>query len=200
MRAHPSPILSWLVVGAAGWLVVGPPPGVSAAAASLTLTDRQRQEAIRVGQRSIVLEQFDAEWRVQDGNGQSALVMTPFHRVALEARKSAFKRQPLKPKDVDDALKQTTGKLVFWVTLKGPRADFARFYAPLLKSGKDDIEPSFVQNERTAIREEDGRFAARCLYTFPAEGVAATGRLTLLVRDPDEKEIAKFTVDLSGMR
>ena len=192
--------LGWLLLGAAGWLLAGPPPGPSAAAATLTLGDRERQEAIRVGQRSVAAEEFGVEWRVRDGAGQSLVVMTPFHRVALEARKSAFKKQPLKPKDVGDAVKQATGKLTFWVTLKGAKVDFARHYAPVLRNGKDDIQPSFVQNERTAIREDDGRFAARCLYVFPADGVTGTSRLTLLVLDPDEKEMAKFTVDLSSMR
>jgi hypothetical protein len=192
--------IGWLLLGAAGGLVLGPPPGPSAAAASLALGEREREEAIRVGRRSVALDEFGTEWRVRDGAGQSALVMTPFHRVALEARKSAFKRQPLKPKDVDEALKATAGKLTFWVTLKGGRPDFARHYAPILRNGKGEITPTFVQNERTALRDEDGRFAARCLYVFPTEGVTGASRLTLLVRDPDEKEMAKFTVDLSGMR
>ena len=192
--------LGWLLLGAAAWLLVGSPLRPSAAAATLTLGDREREEAIRVGQKSVAAEEFGGEWRVRDGAGQSAVVMTPFHRVALEARKSAFKRQPLKSKDVGDAVKQSTGKLTFWVTLKGGKPDFARHYAPVLRNGKDDIQPSFVQNERTATRDEDGRFAARCLYVFPTEGVTGTSRLTLLVRDPDEKEMAKFTVDLAGMR
>src|SRR5262249_51882054 len=72
MRHHTGTVLGWLVLGAAGWLVVGPPPGASAAAASLTLTERERQEAIRVGQRSIVNEAFGAEWQVRDGGGQIA--------------------------------------------------------------------------------------------------------------------------------
>jgi hypothetical protein len=35
---------------------------------------------------------------------------------------------------------------------------------------------------------------------FPAEGVDPRASLTLLVRDHDEKVVAKFTIDLSTMR
>jgi hypothetical protein len=35
---------------------------------------------------------------------------------------------------------------------------------------------------------------------FPAENVDPRATVTLLVRDGDEKQVAKFTVDLSTMR
>jgi hypothetical protein len=38
------------------------------------------------------------------------------------------------------------------------------------------------------------------MYVFPVEGVDPRGTVTLLVRDADEKQVAKFTVDLSMMR
>ncbi len=70
----------------------------------------------------------------------------------------------------------------------------------VLLDGKTEVKPSFVQNERTALRGEDGRYAARCLYVFPAARLDPRGRFTLVIRDPDEKEMSKFTVDLSAMR
>lgn len=54
---------------------------------------------------------------------------------------------------------------------------------------------SHVQNERTALRQEDGRYLARSHYS-PASGLNANGRITLLIRDPDDKAIARFAVDL----
>jgi uncharacterized protein (DUF2252 family) len=38
------------------------------------------------------------------------------------------------------------------------------------------------------------------VYAFPAEGIDPKGRVVLVVRDADEKEVAKFTVDLAAMR
>jgi len=170
-------------------------------AASFSLTPGERDEAIRVGRRSIITDEFGAEWRVGgDRLGQTLTVMTPFHRLALAARNSAFKNQELKQRDVDSILKDQEGKLVLWATLRGAKVDFARFYAPALVLGQQEIKATFTQNERTALREEDGGFTARCMYVFPAEGLDPKATVTLVVKDPDDKPVARFTVDLSAMR
>ncbi len=170
-------------------------------AASFALATAERDEAIRVGRRSIVTDNFGAEWRVEgDRPGQSLTVMTPFHRLALAARNSAFKDQDLKPKDVDSLLKEQEGKLVLWATLRGSRADFARFYAPVLVRGPQEVKATFKQNERTALRDEDGSYTARCMYVFPIDGLDQKGKVMLVVKDSDDKQVARFTVDLSAMR
>jgi hypothetical protein len=187
--------LPFLVLAAA---FVGVTPGE---AVSFALADRDREQAIRVGKKSIMEEQFGAEWRLKDGSGQTLVVMTPFHRLALAARNSAFRSQEMKPKDVQSAIKDAEGKLNFRVTLRGgTKTDFARFYSPTLLAGSQEVKASFVQNERTAIREEDGRYAAQCVYEFPADRVDPKGRVVLVVKDADEREVAKFTVDLAAMR
>jgi hypothetical protein len=167
---------------------------------SLALTDRDREQAIRAGKKSIVADEFGGEWRVKDGTGQSLVVMTPFHRLALAARNSAFRSKELKPRDVAKLLKDSEGKLAFWVTLRGGKTDFARYYTPEILSGSQTVRPSFVQNERTAVRDDDGRYSAQCVYAFPAEGIDPKGRVMLVVRDADDREVAKFTVDLAAMR
>ena len=172
----------------------------SAGAVSFTLAEPERADALRTGQKSVTSDQFGAEWRTRDESGQTITVMTPYHRLALASRNATFKKEALKPRDIDSLLKESQGKLALWVTLLGGRADFARFFAPVLLGGAAEIQPSFVQNERTALRDEGGRYAARCLYVFPAESVDPRGRVTLVVRDPDSKEMAKFTLDLSAMR
>ena len=170
-------------------------------AASLTLTPEERETAIVMGKRSIISEPFGGEWRVGgDGAGEALIVMTPFHRLALAARNSAFKSQELKPRDVEALLKEQEGNLTLWATLKGGKADFARFYAPLLVSGQRQIKAAFAQNERTARGEDDGSYTARCMYVFPSEGLRPGDTLMLIVRDSDDKQVAKFTVDLSAMR
>jgi len=170
-------------------------------AASFALMPGERDEAIRMGKRSIVTDDFGAAWRVGgERPGQILTVMTPFYRLALAARNSAFRNQDMKPRDVDSLLRDQEGKLVLWATLRGSKADFARFYAPALVQGPQEIKASFTQNEHTALREEDGSYTARCMYVFPAEGLNAKGKVTLVVKDPDDKPVARFTVDLAAMR
>lgn len=175
--------------------------GAPLSAASFSLTEQETRTAIQVGQRSALSEEFSQEWRVESADGASLTVLTPFHRLALAARNAAFKKETLKRRQVEGLLKEHRGKLVFWASLHGDRADFARRYEPLLLvSGREPVKPSFVQNERTALRQENGRYLARCLYSFPAAGLSSTGRVTLLVRDPDGRNVARFTVDLGAMR
>jgi hypothetical protein len=170
-------------------------------AASFTLSSEERDAAIRAGKRSVISERFGREWTVGgDGPGQTVLVMTPFHRLALAARNAAFRNQELRPKDIESVLKEQTGGLALWATLKGNKNDFARFYTAVLTTGEQEVKPSFSQNERTALREEDGSYTARCMYVFPSDGLRGNGTLTLIVKDPDEKAVAKFTMDLSAMR
>lgn len=192
-------ILSLIAI-ALGAVVFWPGTGQSAAAASFVLSDRDQQDAILAGKRSVVSDDFGDEWRSRNPSGETATVMTPFHRLALAARNAAFKNEPLRPKDIDTVLKESTNKLTVWVTLRGDKPDFARFYAPTLLDGRTEIKPSFVQNERTALRAEDGSYAARCVYVFPAEELKGRGRYSLVVRNSDEKDVSTFTVDLSAMR
>jgi hypothetical protein len=166
----------------------------------LTLSPRDREEAVLTGRRSVIDDGWGGEWRVDADAGQRVMVMTPFHRLALAARNSAFQDREMKPQEVESVLKNQEGKLVFWATLRGSRADFARFYAPALVARRHEIKAAFAQNERTALRGDDGQFTARCVYVFPGEDVDPRGIVTLLVRDPEEKVVAKFTVDLSTMR
>jgi len=112
----------------------------------------------------------------------------------------AFKSQQLKPKDIDALVKDYEGTLTLWATLKGAKADFARFYAPVLANGSDEVKATFVQNERTARREDDGSFTARCMYVFPTGTLNAKDKITLIVKNSDSQPVAKFTVDLAAMR
>jgi len=173
----------------------------AAAAASLTLDERQREEAIRVGQRSVTSEAFGEEWQVTNGAGETVTVITPFHRIALAARHAAFRNEPLKAQDQERMLADLKDKLMLAVELRGPREDFARHFTPRLLVDGREVQPSVAQNERTAIREDDGRFRARCVYWFPARELRGDARLVLVVkRAPGGEDVAKFDIDLSTMR
>jgi hypothetical protein len=171
-----------------------------AAAASFTLDEAARLEAIRVGERSTLAEGFDREWLVTGDDGTGAAVLTPFHRLAVAARHAAFKKEALKPTDIERVLKQDAQRLVVWVHLLGPSEDFARHYVPRLVDGPREIQASFVQNERTAPRREDGRYLARCVYGFPIRDIDARGRLALVIADSDGRDVRTFKIDLATMR
>ena len=174
---------------------------VTAAAASLDLNDAQKREALRIGEGSVNDERFDAEWRVRNGAGEGVTVITPFHRLVLAARHSAFKSEPLKPGEPDKLLREQRDRLLLWAELKGNRENFARLYAPALVVGDRTIKPAFVQNERTAGREDSaGGYLARCVYGFPTKEITGKSRLMLIVRDADGREASSFTIDLSAMR
>ena len=169
--------------------------------ASFTLTPEERDTAVAMGRQSVQSERFGAEWKVRGGGAdEGVVVMTPFHRLALAARNATFRNEELKPKDIDGLLRGEEGKLTVWVTLRGARADFARSYTPVLVNGQQQIKAIFTQNERTARREEDGGYTARCLYVFPGDGLKRVGPVTLIVRDAEGKAVAQFTIDLSAMR
>ena len=77
-----------LVVG-----LVGVTPGE---AVSFVLADRDREQAIRIGKRSIIEEHFGSEWRLKDASGQTLVVMTPWpeYRSLDLARLAASMRRP----------------------------------------------------------------------------------------------------------
>ena len=175
-------------------------PPAAAVSASLTLTEGQRQEAIRTGERSTTDETFDTEWTVSGPAGESAVVVTPFHRLAIAARQASFSGKPLKAGEPDKILRESRDRLVIWVSLRGKAEGFARHYVPRLVVGDREIKASFVQNERTAIRQDDGAYLARCVYGFPTRDFKGRERLDLVVFDGDGRNVSRFTIDLADMR
>ena len=189
MKALAAPLLVLLLAG----------PSV-AGAASFSLEPQQRTDALRVGAQSITRDSFDTEWRVANQAGDSLTVITPFHRLVLAARNAAFKNERMKDTEPEKLLREQQDRLVIWANLRGPREDFARYFAPRILLGDREIEPSFVQNERTAARTDSGAYLARCVYGFPVKEIAPKSRVVLVVRDPDGRDVSRFTIDLASMR
>jgi len=171
-----------------------------AAGAALTLDEKGRQEATRVGERSVNDEAFDAEWRVKNDSGDSLSVVTPFHRLVVAARHATFNGKPLKPGEPEKILKENRDRLVVWVELHGGTEGFARLYTPRLVVGDREIKASFVQNERTAHRQENGRYLARCAYGFPTADLDGRAKASLIVADGDGRAVSTFALDLAQMR
>ena len=185
-----------LVVGVAVVLITAG----GAAAASFILDDATRQAALKAGERSTVAEGFDREWRVDGNGGETLTVLTPFHRLLMAARNATFKNDPLKPAEIERVLKQDAQRLIVWAHLRGRSEDFARHYVPRLLEGTRDIKPTFVQNERTAPRQDDGAFVARCVYGFPIRDLNGRSRVELAVADSDGRDVSRFIIDLARMR
>lgn len=171
-----------------------------AAAAGLALSEAEMREAVRVGEHSITSEAFDAEWRVRNTRGDLAVVMTPFHRLVVAARHAAFRSEPLKPGEPAKIVAEQNGRLVVWVHLTGEREDFARFYQPRLAVDGREIKATFVQNERTAARQDDGAYLARCVYSFPTKELTGRSQVELVVTDAGGRRVTAFTIDLAAMR
>jgi hypothetical protein len=175
-------------------------------AASFVLDEQEAGRAMVLGQRSVTSEApFDNEWRVTNAAGEAAMVVTPFYRIALAARHAAFKNEPLPPGEREKLLREQKDRLLVWVFLRGAREDFARYYAPrLVMADRDGVEreiaPSFVQNERTALKQDGGAYQARCVYGFPTKEFTGTSRGALVVRDAEGHEVSRFALDLSRMR
>jgi len=172
----------------------------AAGGAALVLSEGQQQQAIEVGERSVTEEAFDAEWRVTGAAGETATVMTPFHRLVIAARHAAFNGKPLKPGEPARILRDNRDRLVFWINVRGSAEDFARYYVPRLLVGDREIKASFVQNERTALRQANGVYLARCVYGFPTKDVKGRERVALVIGDGDGRDITRFTIDLAQMR
>ena len=153
-----------------------------------------------MGQRSVTAEEFGVEWQVANSAGAAITVVTPFYRLAQEARNAAFKQETLKRREVTRVLKESKGRLSFRAAFQGMREDFARWYEPVLLARGQEIKVSFVQNERTALLQASGRYLARCLYAFPTDELQPRDRITLLIRSREGREIARFTVDLGAIR
>ena len=188
-------------VGLIGFAAVGAvaAAGARAAAASLALTDGERQAALRLGEQSVFEDSFDREWRVENAAGENLTVMTPFHRLALAARHAAFKNEPLKPDAPDKLLNEQKDRLIFDAELRGPRQDFAAHLRPELIVDGHTIKPAFFQNERSALRR-DGAYVARCRYVFSTKELTGKSRASLVVRDSDGRQASTFVIDLAKMR
>ncbi|HUG38197.1 MAG TPA: hypothetical protein VML54_14665 [Candidatus Limnocylindrales bacterium] len=169
-----------------------------AAGASFSLTEAEQAAAIAFGAESVDSEDLGREWKVT-GNQGEVTVMTPFHRLALAARQAAYKKTTLRPREIQGLVRDGRERVVLWVSLQGPRVDFARHFAPTLSVGGNVVLPSLVQNEHTALAQPDGRFLARCVYSFPTRGVPPTAPVVLVVRG-GQAEVARFTLDLASMR
>lgn len=173
---------------------------VSLSAASFQLTSKDVEDAIRTGKQSLIQEEFGREWQQANPRGDEVTVQTPFYRLALSARLSAFRGEELQKSEIDKLVTASQGRLMFWVAIRGTKPDFAKTYQPALLIEGREVKPLFVQNERTALLLEDGRYLARCVYAFPTDEVKPNASVSLVVRTFEGQEVSRFAINLAQMR
>jgi len=189
--------VSRLLLAPAAALLLG---GSPAAALVPELVDADVQAALDAGTRGLTQEDFAEEWHLRPPGGE-VVVSTPFSRLALAARQAAYKGEPLTDKQRQEQIDRGRGRIQFVVTLFGREMDFARWHQPLLRVGEREVKPTFAQNERTPLRLEDGRYAARNVYVFPVEGLPPRGTVVLVVKNAlDQKEVWRAPLDLAKFR
>lgn len=166
------------------------------------LTPAGVQEAIDAGTASLTQEDFAEEWQLRLPGGEEVVVSTPFSRLALAARQAAMKGEPLTEKQQQEQFDRGKGRIQLLVTMYGRARDFARWYQPFLVVRGREVKASFAQNERTPMRVEDGRYAARNVYVFPLEDLPGKGTVTLVVRGapPEPRDVLRAPLDLSRFR
>src|SRR5258705_9624445 len=94
-----------LGIGIILWPTIGQP----AAAASFTPGERERQDAIAVGRRSVVSEEFGAEWRGPEAPRATPLVVKPLSPPAPPAPHTPLQSGALKTHDNDKTVKESGG-------------------------------------------------------------------------------------------
>src|SRR5262249_56085136 len=124
---------------------------------------------------------FGGGCRTVQASGRRVESATPVRRLALGERNVASKNEPLKPQDKGKMRRELKDRVMFWVYLQGPSEQFARHFSPRLLLDDREIEPALVQNERTAVRQDNGRYLARCVYWFPTKDLTGTSRPVLVV-------------------
>jgi len=190
-------MVGWLLGSALAFGGLG--RDTAAVLGELSTADIQR--AVEEGTRGVAREDFGTEWVVRLPTGEEVSVTTSFSRVAHAARRAAFKDEGLTERQLQEQLDRSRGKLQLTVTMYGRQVDFARWYQAALRAGAREIKATFAQNERTALRLDDGRFAARNVYVFPLEGLPLGGTVTLVVQHAVERrEVLRAALDLGKMR
>ena len=113
-----------------------------------------------------------------------------------------MKGESLTEKQRKEQLDRGRGRIQLVVTMYGRARDFARWYQPALVVGGREVKATFVQNERTPLRLEDGRYAARNVYVFPLEEISGGAPVTLVVHGapPDHKEVLRSALDVGKFR
>jgi len=170
------------------------------------LTEEQTNLAIAYGKTNKEADYltFFKEWRVDLGYGKGAArVITPFSKVAFEAKNSPFEHVKLTPDDINKLLEELKDRLAFGVSLYGDELDFAKDCHAVLKHKGQTIRP--VEERHAEVAEsskswpQSPAYRAICYYYFDLHRIDLNSTVTLEVSIPKGKPV-EFTFDLSKIK
>lgn len=169
------------------------------------LSEDEKQDAIIAGKRGLRTEipEFIEEWSVNNRFDGFAFITTEFLALAYAARQSALRMSEMNAYDIEDTLAKSSGKLVFRVTLFGDNPDFSRNFTAVLKADGETLPTTFWDTP-SADPYGDGEtpptYVSDSDFYFPSEGVDPEGTITLIIQDDQDKEVTRFSFDLSSLR
>ncbi len=178
----------------------------------VVLSEDQIKEALEVGRRgkNLNLFEFQKEWRSDLGYGKgSAVLFTPFHRLALLSRNAEIRGINLPSPLIKKVVKENSGIFHFVVTLYGDTPSFARNCTAILKYGERIIKPIFLQNDQYADVNREQTNVAICEYKFSSLEIEPRAKITLIVTIPKEEnerwgsteeKVLSFPFNLSKIR
>lgn len=177
-----------------------------AGAVWVNLTKEQIDMAIAYGRTNKDADYltFFKEWRVDLGYGKGAArVITPFSKVAFEAKNSPFESIKITPDDIKTLLEELQDRLAFGVALYGDELDFAKNCHAVLKHHKKTQRPLEERHanlaETTQSWPQSPAYRAICYYYFDLHQVDPNETVTLVVSPPKGNPV-EFTFDLSKMK
>lgn len=170
------------------------------------LTEEQTNLAIAYGKTNKEADYltFFKEWRVDLGYGKGAArVITPFSKVAFEAKNLPSEYIKMTPDDINKLLEELKDRLAFGVSLYGDELDFAKDCHAVLKHKGQTIRPVEERHDKVAESSkswpQSPAYRAICYYYFDLHHVDPNSTVTLEVSTPKGRPV-EFTFDLSRIK
>lgn len=170
------------------------------------LTEKDIKEAVNYGieNKDLSYSELLKDWRKDLGYGVgSATLITPYASLAILGRESALSFREPTGHEIAHKLKELEGKLSFDCTLYGEEIDSylkckAELWYKLYR--RDPIEAKVPASpDYTRNYPAPPKFLVSCIFNFSMEGVGANDTVTLIIKDPNGKEL-RFTFDLSEFK
>ncbi len=170
------------------------------------LTNEDVQEAIKYGtdNKDVGYVEFFKDWRLNLGEGMgSARVITPFAKIAFEAKHAASEGEPLDEDVIEGIIKESKGKLAVGMAIYGDSKAFAQEADAVIEQDGKTVKPvesrPAMKAEPTDNWPNPPAYRAMCYYYFPMDKLDPDGKVTVVVSIPDQRGV-RFEFDLSGMR
>ncbi|HCN19091.1 MAG: hypothetical protein A3C38_06310 [Planctomycetes bacterium RIFCSPHIGHO2_02_FULL_50_42] len=172
----------------------------------INLTGKDVQQAIEYGESNKGADYlgFFKDWRVDLGYGTgSARIITPFSKIAFEAKNAASEDKRIEPDDISKILEESKGKWAFGVSIYGETRDFGQSASAVLIQGDKTIQPidsrPAMKAEPTPSWPNPPSYRAICYYDFDVKEIDPKGTVTLVVSVPEQVDV-KFPFDLSAVK